>query len=990
MKKIRLLFVSLMLIFTSGMIVAQNISVSGTVTDGNGNPVEFAYVQVKGTNQVATTDALGRFTIQALQNGTLVASSVGYTTTEVPVNGRAIVNITLEEDVQALEGSVVIGYGTAKKVGNVVGSVVQVSAEKIKDRPVANVVDALQGKVAGLQIYTSSGEPDATASMRLHGVGSFGASNTPLYVIDGVPVSAGAIRSFNPNDFESITVLKDASATSIYGSRAANGVVYITMRKGATNRPASISFNANYGVSNLANDDFFQIMNSSQLKEFWLDLGRESVAAIEGYFENGVDTKWSDVYYKSNVPTHQVNLSITGGSGKTTYYVSGSNFRQEGTTPRSSFERNTLFANIESGVNDWLRVGLSTTGSYAKRENNAYTYQGSNNLNGGLFWLAEPYVDPYDEDGKVLDRIPGLFGSTASSPEYLARMMPNYADDYRASLKGWLQINPIKGLTFRTLGGLDGLLVAGSSHRYPTYIPNYGNGTTSYSHQLLITRMISNTLEYKFDINKEHFVTVLVGQEANDADNKYFTASAQGLLVDHAIKLQDGNPELTTASSSSYSYLYSSFFGRAEYSYGDKYFFDASLRNDASSRFGSGKTNATFYSVGGVWNMKSENFLKDVRAISQMKLKVSYGTQGNSEIGNYEHQAYTTKTTNYQEGAAYIYGRQSNPLLSWETAKKLTIAFDAEFFNKLRVNLEYYDRTTANMLMSVPYPYTTGIGSRTENTASIKNYGFDFTLDYDILKHRDYFLNFTAIFNYNFSKVTELFDGKKVWTVPNTGVTYVVGKPVEFYYPIFKEVDPEDGRQVWYLPGDDFTVTQKDDTKTTKSFNSAVLEQSTGLPRYAPMSGGFTLSGGWKGISISAHFSYALKKYLISNDRYFAENPYNFYGYNQSYRVTDYWKQQGDVKDYPDWKKGQIMQFDTHLLEDASYMRLKDLTIGYTLPQSVLNKTGFIKGFRVYGTGRNLFTLTNYLGPDPEIDSNLTYGAYPNSKQFTLGLEITF
>jgi hypothetical protein len=288
----------------------------------------------------------------------------------------------------------------------------------------------------------------------------------------------------------------------------------------------------------------------------------------------------------------------------------------------------------------------------------------------------------------------------------------------------------------------------------------------------------------------------------------------------------------------------------------------------------------------------------------------------------------------------------------------------------------------------VPYPYTSGFENILTNVGAIRNSGIDFEFDFDIIRKGTLYITPYLNFNYNRNEVTELFQGKEYWIIPNTGVCWAVGKPVSFFWPVFAGIDPADGAPMWYEQGEDITVTTKE--TTTKDFITAQLEQNTGIPRYAPMAGGFGLNAGYKGFSLQADFSFALDKYLINNDRYFYENPNVFTSFNMSRSVLDYWKEPGDVSRFPGFDVAQFTQFDSRLIENASFMRLKNLTLSYSLPGDLVRRIGLMYGARLYLTGRNIFTVTGYTGPDPEVDSNLTLGAYPNSKQYSVGVEITF
>jgi TonB-linked SusC/RagA family outer membrane protein len=879
---------------------------------------------------------------------------------------------------------VIIGYGSGKRLGTVVGSVSVISSAVLKDKPTSNVLESLQGKIAWLQVYTSSGEPSAVSSIRLHGIGSLGSSNSPLYVLDGIPIDDGSILALYPNDFESVTLLKDASATSIYGSRAANGVLYITTKKGSLNRDATITFSGQYGISSIADETYYNgFMNSKQLTDFWVETGRRTREQVDALLEEWpYDTRWKDYYYNNNAPTYQGDVSIRGGGGKTTYYVSGSFYHADGIAYRSYHDRYTFRTNVESKAKDWLKFGLNSNVSYSKRNTNGW---GSNSVNRGLFWLTQPFYTPVNpETGQRYDYIPG---AAKYSPWYLADKNPLHNNDIQLSGSGFVEITPVDGLILRSQAGFDGYDQRVSAIRLPSYLGSPDNGSRGedlYRNSLIT---ITNTAEYKFQVTKGHQLKILAGHEFITDDNNSFGASSAGQTDDRLILLGNG-PNSRSVSQGHSQYAYLSWFGSLDYSINDKYFATLTLRNDLSSRFGKNNRSATFYSLGLLWDVKKESFLKDIDILSDFRLRATYGTTGNSSIGDYTHLA-TIGTAQYDGSVAWGLGAPGNPNLTWEEQGLFSLSLDAELSENYRITLEYYDRRTRNMLMSVPYPYTSGFANVSSNVGQLKNSGIDVTLDFDIINTKDWLLNFNTTFNYNANKIVELFQGRSQWTVANTGVSYVVGKPVMFYYPLHAGVDPADGSQIWYLPNsEDNSITTRDPANVTKEFSSSDLEQNTGKPRFAPIAGGFGLEAAFRGLSIASYFTYTLDKYLINNDRYFSANPANFAGYNQHTEVLDYWKKEGDVTAFP--KYGEVMQFDDHLLENASFLRLKTLILSYRLPSSFLKKTKLVEGLRVFVTARNLFTVTKYLGPDPEVDSNLTYGVYPNTKQYSAGIEITF
>jgi TonB-linked SusC/RagA family outer membrane protein len=965
------------------------------VVDETGEPVIGATIQIKGTSQGTVSDIDGNFTLSAPAGGTLIVSYVGMQTQEIPVSAN--VNAILIADSELLEDVVVIGYGSARKISSTVGSVVNVSSEEISDKPIANPLDALQGKVPGLQVFTSSGEPSQLSSVRLHGVGSLGASSTPLYVLDGVPIQSGTLLGLNPQDFESVTVLKDASATSIYGARAANGVIYITTKRGKIGEKATVSIKSQYGRSRLANTDYFeQMMNAQELTDFWVETGyrtKEQVNELLTQYPN--DTQWYKYYYKDSAPTYQTDISISGGAGRTNYYISGSYFYQDGLAYRSDFDRYTLRANIDSRVNDWLRVGLNSSVGYDQYQSNPY---GTNSTNRGLALLAQPFYSPYDEDGEEYpDLIPGW---NRYNPKYLADKMPSPNETARLNTSGYVQINPVEGLTLKTQMGLEASDYTGTSMRYPSYKGSLDYGEVSESFQRRINKTVTNTVEYKFSPAQNHNLTTLLGHEFVDYDYESLYAKSAGHNDDRLMLLTNGTEGKVTESSKN-EYAFLSYFGRIEYDFAEKYFLDLSLRNDASSRFGRDNRSAMFWSSGAMWHAKKENFLKDVNWLNSLTFKLSVGTSGNAEIGNYNSYAlvgtseydiyYGTDTSNqYNGGPGWSIDAPGNSKLSWEEQIKSTFGVSFGLFDRIHADIEVYNRVTSSMLMDVPYPYTTGFAEITENVGKLQNRGVDINLNVDVWKDRnDNYITPYLNFSYNKDKVLELFQGKDYWIIPNTGVCYVVGQPVSFFYPIFNRVNPETGAPEWFVPGENIAINQEDPNNVTSTFNEAALEQNTGISRYAPINGGFGLSASYSGFYLQADFSFSLGKYLIVNDAYFFENPNQFAGFNQRKKVADFWKQPGDVTEFPAYNY-MFTQFDSRMIENASFTRLKNLTLGYNVPENFIKKTNFFKQAKFFVKGRNLLTFTKFEGPDPEVDSNLTLGVNPNTKQISAGFELTF
>ena len=1000
MKKAKL-FLSALLAFVTVCAFAQNAEVHGVVTDAStGEGVPFASVMVKGTMNGVASDADGVYAISAASDAVLAFSAIGYEPLEIPVNGRSEINVELEPDTEVLEETVVVGYGSAKSVTHLVGSVQTVNSETLKNAPSSSALDQLQGQVAGLQVLSYSGVAgDNGISMTLHGVGSISSSTAPLYVIDGIPSSSRSIMAMNPNDIESISILKDAAATSIYGSRAANGVIYVTTKTGSYNERASVTVRSQYGMSTLANLNLYKnMMSGSELMDFWVRSGIHSEDWVKtnfsdrGYTNN---TEWYRYFMNLVTPQYQNDVTIEGGGRNVAYMVSASQYHQEGFTPGNYYDRFTLRSNVQGHPANWLKFGANLNLSLDMTQQNGNWFSSSNRgegtvyTSGGASYLLNPLYPALDENGNL----PRYFTELGiPEPNFMMENNPDQRNRYGANGSVFIEIEPVKNLKFVSRAGVDAYIILRDLYTLPSYADAYG-GTAfmARTSQMEYSATITNTLEYSMNIDVNNRFSVLVGQEGIMNDLQYFYAQSEGQTDDRTMLLQNGLQSSYALGEQSSQSKFLSFFGHADYSLFDRYFLDATVRNDASSRFGSSVRNATFWSAGARWNIRKESFMQTAGWLDALDFKLSYGTQGNAAIGDYESLGLVGSSGTYHETAGIAVIQPANNMLTWEQQALLTVGLSGRVFDLLDFDVQFYDRRTSSMLMDVPNPYTTGFPEVTENVGNMSNTGVDITLGVDILRGADYFLRFSTTFNYNSQKILELFDGRERWEIAGTSVAYVVGSPIMYYGPIYAGVDPEDGMPMWYLPGDDKDVTTMDPSRVTKTYNETELTQNTGKTRYAPINGGFSIAGAWKGLSIQADFAYVLGKYMYNNDAYFYLNPAMNSTMNTHKSVSDFWTPDNTDAQYPDWSKGVQMQFDSHLLENASFMRLKNLQVAYSLPSRWLEWTNnVVKDFKITFTGRNLLTLTNYTGIDPEINSNIAAGVAGNSKQILGGIEITF
>lgn len=973
-----------------GSITAQTLKITGIVlSEDDKQPVVGASIMVKGTELGTITDVDGRFTLLNVPKtaNLLQISFVGMKTELVPI--KPVLRVLMKSDSQLVDEVVIVGYGSAKKLGSVVGSVTTVNSEKIANRPVANAGDALQGQIAGLQVFTPSGEPSETVVMRLRGVSSINSNTEPLFILDGSPISSGAFTSLNPNDIESITVLKDASSTAIYGSRAANGVVIMTSKKGKMGQKAKVTVSAQYGWSEMTGDNI-TMMNTEQwlnLQEM-LDVGKKYDDSFQKrkkfYVDNGISTDWADVFFGDSKPTQQYDVNVVGGSEGINYYISFGHYNTDGIMDDSSMRRETLRSNVEVKVTDWLKAGVNVNLSYQKYNTTSFGTEANSVYNksyAARILRPDQTVDEIliDEEGnfagygKRLD----YFGDAGYyNPYYLSELQPNNRNTMRINGNTFFNINPIRGLNIRASQAVDAFDYRNSHKAFPVG-PFEGVGAATESFERYYSFTYTNTAEYKFSLKRMHHFTVLAGQESIITKNENFSARSKK-LVDARMMLMASGTESEVPSHSMYKKVFNSYFGTISYSYDDLYYIDIAGRRDGSSLFAKNNQWANFYSVGAMWNIKKEAFLQDVSWLDNLQLKASYGTTGNSGISPYNALALVGSGIQYdgQSGIAPI--TVGNDDLTWESMRTLNLGLSARVFNRFSVELEFYNRDTEDMLMSYPLSYTTGHGSGVENVASMRNRGVDLTLGVDILKTRDFFWSVSGNINYNQNEITKLFNGLDEYILPDTGLKMKVGKPWgEYYYVKWAGVDPRDGYNMWYDKSGNLTKKYSED--------DAVF---VGKQQYAPWSGGFGTRLGWKGISISADFSFMLGQHMLNNERFFTENPAFAGSNNQTTEMLTMWQKPGDVTKIatPD----SPMQFDTHLLENASFMRMKNLTVGYTFPVELTRKTGVISNARIYFVGRNLLTVTKYKGYDPEVDSNIQLGNYPNTKQYSFGVELTF
>ena len=994
MKKISIFLTGLLLVVTAAAY-AQDITVTGTVTDAStGEGIAGATILLQGdATRWVMTDAMGAYTISVPSDGVLEVRFMGYTTQEIPVNGRSTVDVSMEIEAEMLDDVIVVGYGSATKISSVVGSASTVNKKVLANRPTANAGDALQGQVSGLQVYSSSGEPSASVSMRLRGVNSINSSSTPLFILDGAPVSSDVFTTLNSNDIENIVVMKDASATSIYGSRAANGVIYITTKKGARGDKPVVSVRAQYGVSQMARHKM-DLMNSDQWFEFQTMINPDfQMTEYQTMSQTlGINTNWREYFFNEAAPVWSLDASVSGATDKTDYYFSLGTFDQEGIALSSNMNRYNIRANVNTRANDWLKMGMNIGLTYQEYQTTPYMSSYQNSFGNVMYatnnlptWLS-PYALKTDENGSpYIDYSDELIYFDAMqewNPYHLADINPLYYTTARLNASTYQEITPIKGLTLKAQQSIEAYDYRGSSRAYPVpddEWPFADAPGASESFERYYRMTFTNTAEYRFDIADKNHFSVLIGQEAILSNTESFGASSNGQSDMRQPYLNYGT-QADIPSWGKSETTYNSYFARATYNFDEKYYLDASWRIDGSSLFGENKRYANFYSVGAMWDIKREEWMQGVSWIQDLRLKASYGTTGNSGIP-YNYMSYGTVGAygSVYGGAAWGVSTPPNPDLTWETVENLNIGVTARMWNFFEVGVEFYNKVSRDMLMEIPYSMTTGYASGWGNIADMLNRGVDVDLSFDVIQTRDIYFNIKANFNYNYNEILSLFDGVDSYTLTNTGLRMEVGYPWGEYFAVRSAgVDPRDGMQMWY----------DKDGNITKNYSNdyAVM---TGKQRYAPWAGGLQLNFQWKGLYVGADFTWVADKWVFNNDKWFLTNPILFPMFNRTTDMLNIWTEPGDVTNIPALSSTRHIDDDT-LYENASFLRLKNLQISYSFPQHWMDRTGFLAGARIYAIARNLFTITGYTGYDPEIDTNVQLGNYPNTREFTFGVELTF
>jgi len=982
MRKSILWFV-LLTLFEIPYVLAQNgFRVTGQIISADDNqPVIGVSIIEKGTTNGVITDVDGNYSIMVTKSPTsLQFSYIGMKTVEKEFTAATRFDLKMESSAEMVDEVVVVAYGVRKK-GTTTGSMSVVKDKIMEAVPTPSFDQALQGQASGLQVLSSSGEPGAVANFKIRGINSINAGTEPLFILDGVAVSSEDFSAINPSDIESVSVLKDASSTSIYGARAANGVIVITTKRGRVGDNGKIAVRAQYGVSSLAYGKW-DVMNTTERLNYEEEIGLRKAGSYDRELLERTNIDWRDVVYNDAASFYSTEIQTSGATqGGFNYFISGNIFSQDGIAVGSSYDRYTFRANLEAKINNWFKVGSNATFAYEKiSEAQEGEYTTSTPISASRLML--PYWNPYKEDGSWASAADGSWTGSNVNPMEWQTTNWNDTNKWKVIATAFAELRPLPGLTLRTLGGIDFLDMRSNNETSPDFVGNQGEGAIGRGFSRVTNLTWTNTISYLFDIKDDHHFNVLLGQEAVDNQSDAFSVIGRGQTNSYLVNLSAATrADIPTDSRSGSTYL--SFFGRAEYNYLGKYFVDLSARRDASSRFGTNSRWANFWSVGTMWNAKAESFLENVSWLDNAQLLASIGTSGNSSIPDYDHLALVAGGPIYGLEGQVLPGlapySKGNEDLTWEKTTILNITMKLGFLNRFNLTAEFYNKYTSDMLMAVPVSVVGGYSTRWSNMGAMVNRGVDLDLNVNVLKFKDFLWTVSANASYNKNEIKELYEGRDEYELSTTGLFLKKGHSFgEFYTNRFAGVNPANGDALWYDKNGNLTNECLDEDKVL-----------VGKSYIAPWQGGFGTSLSWKGLTVSTQFSWVADRWMMNNDRYFNESNGTFVNYNQSKKMLyDRWKKPGDVATVP--RYGIAAQLDSRFLEDASFLRWKNLMVSYTLPANLLAPLKVVENIRVYAQGQNLLTFTKFQGMDPESSMNIYAAQYPMSRQFSIGLEIGF
>ncbi len=997
---------------------AQTRTISGTVTSAdNGAALPGVTVVVKGTTNGTVTDANGKFSLQVGINAkTLVFSFVGMKTEEVDISGRTTVNVTMTPEVKGLNEVVVLGY-TTKGRNQITGSTVQVQGSEINNIPVTNVDQALQGKVPGLTISTSSGTPGSVQDIRIRGVGSITAGNSPLIVIDGVPVvnnnvsgssaisSLSALASINSDDIASITVLKDASATSAYGARGSNGVIVITTKRGRSNTKTTFSVTSYLGFQNNAVEGEVPL-TGKQKETLFLDGVYNTFGATYGFDRdgaydfainngldngllknwNGKDGNWANLVANKNAPIRNFNISATGGDKLSSFYISVGYDKTEATVIGSDFRRVSATLNYNRKL--LKNLEFSTNNMVSNTFQNAFLEQSAYFANPFLTkYFMSPWEQPYNDDGTLNINLNTSIFNTL----YLVKHNIRTNDYTRALSTSYVAWNILDNLKFKSLISLDYSITnyknyANRHHGDGKDVNGYAEASTGRN----LNMVWQNSLDYTLRVH-DHTFSFKALMEYQKNKYNYIYAYGENIPTDGLTNVASTSAN-KDASSSFTDWINISYLGMLNYSYLGKYIADFTFRREGSSRFAPDHRYGNFWAVGAAWNINKEAFLSDINFINQLKLRASYGLSGNSSIGINAYQALLSYDGDYANEGGIYPSQFGNTDLTWEKNKNLDIGLDFTIWkNRVSGSFTYYHKETYDLLQNVPLSMTTGHTSQTQNVGSVVNKGIETMLSVDIFHTKNLQWTVAANFatvNNEVIKLAQDAEGKNI-TI-ETGTRRVdVGHPIyAWYMRKYAGVDPDNGKPQWYKNGVSGDVTY-DYYAAEKAYQGG-----SALPTYT---GGLSTMFNFHGFFLNASFYFAGGNKVFQNWSFYTNHSgvyANLY-YNGVSELMNRWQKPGDKTDVPrelySGTADNASRPSTRFLYDGSYVRLKDLTVGYDFAKTLI--PNIFQTATLYVKATNYFTWVKdkRLKYDPEVRADgFTRLTTPPVKSIVVGINLKF
>lgn len=960
--------------FIGASVLAQQKRVTGTVTDGK-EPLLGVTILIKDTTKGTETDEDGNYSILVSSDQVLVFSYVGFKTVERPVGILNKIDVQLSEDSNVLD-EIVVAFRKQKREA-ITGSTTKVGKEILERVPVASLDQLFQGNAVGLNATSTNGSPGARSEVYIRGINSPTGGSEPIYILDGVRISAGDFRGLNPSDFESLDVLKGGSSVALYGARGANGVILITSKKGKKGEGV-IEYEFSTGFSNLT-DPNIEMMNAQQYRQYRNILTPGTFTQQQIDEVANTSTNWRDVFFRSPiVRRHQ--LSFSGASDKINYYMSASYFNQEGVLERSELERSNLRLNLSADVKPWLNIGTNLSLGFTQED---LTDDFGVNTNSPVTqaFLNRPDSQAFNDDGTINNN--QVFGFNALEQTRINTDVREQTK-FVGNVFGTAQITD--DLTLKSNAGID--FREFDRDRFFRPGTNLGdqqnNGQLTFNNTRTFTISINNQLNYNWELNDNNKLDFLLGMSFERFRNRTLGVDVQNFLFPD-LSVIDGNASVVDATGLEDNATFINYFFNTDYNLQDKYFFTASVSYSADSDFNINNRFDWFYSGGFSWVLSKESFIEDVSWLDYAKLKMSYALTGNNQSSGLYSGLNTLATTQYNGNTGLISPFTFNdPSVSWEKITSYDIGLDFELFDKrIKGTVEAYYKATSELAFQEPIAASTTItgaagGVINTNTTDyeVVNTGIEFQLSADVVRTDDWFVQVGGNFSYNKNKVNNN-NGVSGITDPNLANGWFGdGESVGTWYLVrFAGVNPVNGDALYYDANGDITNVYDEDN------NSVVL---SGKSQYAPINGGIFAYAKYKGFELDARFSYQYDKYVSNNSRFFTENT-NFPGFNQSVEQLNIWQQPGDITNIP--RNGQGSQFDTRLLENASFMRLKTLTLSYSLSNQFAEKIG-LGGLRLYVQGQNLLTFSKYRGLDPELNQRFDGFSYPLAKTFLLGVNV--